>query len=37
MQSTGHASTQAVSLVPMHGSQMMYAIESPSYVLVPGY
>jgi len=22
--------------VPMHGSQMMYAIESPSYVLVPG-
>src|SRR5919112_720742 len=25
MQSTGHTSTQAVSLVPMHGSQMMYA------------
>src|SRR5438477_3832307 len=26
MQSTGHTSTQAVSLVPIHGSQMMYAI-----------
>jgi hypothetical protein len=25
MQSTGHTSTQAVSLVPMHGSQMIYA------------
>jgi hypothetical protein len=25
MQSTGHTSTQAVSFVPMHGSQMMYA------------
>src|SRR5918996_3415521 len=25
MQSTGHTSTQALSLVPMHGSQMMYA------------
>src|SRR5438034_2195409 len=35
MQSTGHASTQAVSLVPTQGSQMMYAIESPSSVLVP--
>jgi len=27
MQSTGHASTHAVSFVPMHGSQMMYVIE----------
>src|SRR5262245_38627784 len=26
MQSTGHTSTQAVSLVPIHGSQMIYAI-----------
>lgn len=26
MQSTGHTSTHAVSLVPMHGSQMIYAI-----------
>src|SRR5690348_16449530 len=26
MQSTGHTSTQAVSLMPIHGSQMMYAI-----------
>jgi hypothetical protein len=26
MQSTGHTSTHAVSFVPMHGSQMMYAI-----------
>ena len=26
MQSTGHTSTQAVSLVPTHGSQMIYAI-----------
>jgi hypothetical protein len=25
MQSTGHTSTQAVSFVPTHGSQMMYA------------
>src|SRR5689334_9353827 len=25
MQSTGHTSTHAVSLVPTHGSQMMYA------------
>src|SRR5438876_11050354 len=25
MQSTGQTSTQAVSLVPMHGSQMIYA------------
>jgi hypothetical protein len=29
MQSTGQTSTQAVSFVPMHGSQMMYA-NSPS-------
>jgi hypothetical protein len=28
MQSTGQASTQAVSLVPMHGSAMTYAIWS---------
>src|SRR5208282_852253 len=28
MQSTGQASTQAVSLVPMQGSAIMYAIES---------
>src|SRR5271166_1307277 len=27
MQSTGHTSTQAVSLVPMHGSAITYAIE----------
>src|SRR5262245_16474373 len=26
MQSTGHTSTQAVSLVPIQGSQMIYAI-----------
>ena len=26
MQSTGHTSTHAVSFVPMHGSQMIYAI-----------
>src|SRR3979409_211153 len=25
MQSTGHTSTHAVSFVPIHGSQMMYA------------
>jgi hypothetical protein len=30
MQSTGHTSTQAVSFVPMHGSQMIYATRSPS-------
>src|SRR6185436_2541187 len=35
MQSTGHASTQAVSFVPTHGSQIMYAIESPYRVLLP--
>src|SRR5579863_727264 len=28
MQSTGQASTQAVSLVPMHGSAITYAIRS---------
>src|SRR2546426_1083234 len=28
MQSTGHTSTHAVSLVPMHGSQMMYAMNT---------
>src|SRR5262249_4459241 len=28
MQSTGQTSTQAVSFVPMHGSQMMYAMET---------
>src|SRR6266853_1420782 len=28
MQSTGQTSTHAVSLVPMHGSQMIYAIDS---------
>src|SRR4029077_8001051 len=27
MQSTGHASTQAESLVPMHGSAITYAIN----------
>src|ERR1035438_5601117 len=30
MQSTGQASTQAVSLVPMHGSAITYAIDSLS-------
>jgi len=30
MQSTGQASTHAVSFVFTHGSQMMYAIETPS-------
>src|SRR5687767_6103031 len=29
MQSTGHTSTHAVSFVPMHGSQMMYATRGP--------
>src|SRR4026209_356517 len=29
MQSTGHASTHAVSFVFTHGSQMMYAIDAP--------
>src|SRR5579871_1070584 len=29
MQSTGQASTQAVSLVPMHGSAITYAIAVP--------
>src|SRR6185436_9259732 len=29
MQSTGHTSTQAVSLVPTQGSQMMYATLQP--------
>src|SRR6185436_18878960 len=32
MQSTGHTSTQAVSFVPTHGSQMMYAI----YLIILG-
>src|SRR5947208_268758 len=27
MQSTGHTSTHAVSFVPIHGSQMIYAIS----------
>src|SRR5262249_33182212 len=35
MQSTGHASTQAVSFVPTHGSQIMYAIEFSLGLLVP--
>src|SRR5438128_2543667 len=35
MQSTGHASTHAVSLVPMQGSQMIYAIDSPCGMLMP--
>src|SRR5881296_4653187 len=35
MQSTGHASTHAVSFVPTQGSQMMYAIESPWDWLMP--
>ena len=30
MQSTGHTSTQALSFVPMHGSQMIYATPSPT-------
>jgi hypothetical protein len=30
MQSTGQASTQAVSLVPMQGSAMIYAIVAMS-------
>src|SRR5215471_1213732 len=29
IQSTGHASTHAVSFVPMHGSQIMYSIRIP--------
>ena len=33
MQSTGHTSTQAESLVPMQGSQMMYA-NYPSKSLI---
>jgi hypothetical protein len=32
MQSTGQTSTQAVSFVPTHGSQMMYAKQVP----IPG-
>src|SRR5439155_12756052 len=35
MQSTGHASTHAVSFVPTQGSQIMYAIESPCGCLMP--
>jgi hypothetical protein len=31
MQSTGQASTQAVSFVPMHGSAITYAILAPSF------
>ena len=34
MQSTGHTSTHAVSLVPMHGSQMTYAIL---FMIVQGW
>src|SRR5688572_19559600 len=33
MQSTGQTSTQAVSLVPTHGSQMIYATITPGTVL----
>src|SRR5262249_52299784 len=33
MQSTGQASTQAVSLVPMQGSAIMYAIKSLSKII----
>src|SRR5436190_9379100 len=32
MQSTGQASTQAVSFVPMQGSAMTYAIGHPPYL-----
>ena len=32
MQSTGQTSTQAVSLVPMQGSQMMYANDLRQYI-----
>src|SRR5688572_27501405 len=43
MQSTGQTSTQALSFVPMHGSQMMYATDAPSrsvpsdHVNTPGF
>ena len=36
MQSTGHTSTHALSFVPMHGSQMIYATQVSWIPTSPG-